>query len=500
MKKTFRIATWMSLVAALFLLLPILYLSSMNRATGDDYGYGRRTRIAWVESHSLVEVGKAACRTVERYYHNWQGTWFSIFVFSLQPEVFSDKAYIVVAFIMLFLWIGSTLYLFRQILHVNMKMDKWNYLLLAICFLIINIEFIPSTKSSIYWFNGCAHYILPFSMCQMVTAWLFQYSMEYKKSTLFWITAFMILLGGSNYQAALFALIVTAYIGVGGWFMKKDKRILALLIPASLELIGLIVSMKSPGNLRRAGEEFGVSVSRVVQTIGYSFLYGIRDIWKYITEKPLVFVGLFVLFLILIIVFCSNEEVMHFRHPIWLSLMLFCLYSAMQSPALYAGVEVSGGVPNTNFQVFLLSSFGILMVIAEKISKRIKAMKTGISVPKILQVIWWGGIVLSLVMVLLFRSNIKTSTSFVSLAYIVSGQAKDYKDQMDLQTKLMEDENIKDVIVPEVNDVQGPLMHMPVTDDSAAWSNMVTAQFYGKRSVVAMERSEWIRLYGETGD
>ena len=127
-------------------------------------------------------------------------------------------------------------------------------------------------------------------------------------------------------------------------------------------------------------------------------------------------------------------------------------------------------------------------------------MGTGISTPKVLQVIWWCGIVLSLVMIILFRSNIKTSTSFVSLFYIVSGQAKDYKDQMDLQTKLMEDENVKDVVLPGINDVQGPLMHMPVTDDPTAWSNMVTAQFYGKRSAAAIERSEWIKLYGETGN
>ena len=51
---------------------------------------------------------------------------------------------------------------------------------------------------------------------------------------------------------------------------------------------------------------------------------------------------------------------------------------------------------------------------------------------------------------------------------------------MDLQTSLMEREGIEDVVVPFINDVQGPLMQMPVTDNPDAWSNQVTARFYGK--------------------
>ena len=57
---------------------------------------------------------------------------------------------------------------------------------------------------------------------------------------------------------------------------------------------------------------------------------------------------------------------------------------------------------------------------------------------------------------------------------------------MKLQTKLMLDESEKDVVVLGINNVQGPLMHMPVTPNKNAWSNSVTSQFYGKRSVVAM--------------
>lgn len=79
-------------------LLPVLF----NRATGDDYGYGTYTRAAFQATHSLIPLLAAVGKTVKQYYLSWQGTWFSVAVFSLQPEVFHDRAYVVVVFLMLF--------------------------------------------------------------------------------------------------------------------------------------------------------------------------------------------------------------------------------------------------------------------------------------------------------------------------------------------------------------------------------------------------------------
>lgn len=86
----------------LLLLLPVFYLSFFNRATGDDYGYGTYTRAAFQATHSLIPLLAAVGKTVKQYYLSWQGTWFSVAVFSLQPEVFHDRAYVVVVFLMLF--------------------------------------------------------------------------------------------------------------------------------------------------------------------------------------------------------------------------------------------------------------------------------------------------------------------------------------------------------------------------------------------------------------
>lgn len=497
MDKRFRNLTLISLVVFGILMIPVVYLTFVNRASGDDYGYAVYTRAAWVGTHSLVEVVRAVYRTVRQYYYGWQGTWFSIAVFSLQPEVFHDSAYVIVAILMLFVWIGSTFCLFRQILCRNMGMSRWSYLLITVCFMILCIEFIPSTKSAIYWFNGCAHYMLPFAMCQMTAAWLLRYCTEYRKSTLIGIVVFLTLLGGANYQAALFALIITFYVGASTWILTKDKRIFILCIPMLTELVGLVASAAAPGNKVRAGEEFGLSASAGLKTVGQSFLYGIKDIGTYAKERPLIFVGLLFLFIVFITVFSAWEDAFCFKHPVLLSLMLFCLYSAMQAPAIYAGVSVSRGVLNTNYQVFLLAASGILLIAAQKTAGILKRVWQEDANKKVWRFVAVPGTVLCIFLVLLGRSNIKSSTSYVSLIYITSGQASDYKEQMDLQTRLMEDDSAEDVVVPGINDVQGPLMHMPVTEDKEAWTNTVTANFYGKNSVYSIERPVWMEMYGD---
>lgn len=494
-EKSRKIAVGISIIIFLILLIPIVYLTGVNRASGDDYGYGFHTRMAWMGTHSIVEVFKGMCRTVSDFYGAWQGTWFSIAVFSLQPEVFHDRAYVIVAVLMLSLWIGSTACLFREVLCRKLGFDGWSCLLISVWFLVISIEFIPGTKSAIYWFNGCAHYMLPFAMCQVLTVWLLRYGETFRKRTFVGIFIFMTLLGGSNYQAALLALITAFYVCVTVWFFRRDRRIFLLGIPVLTELAGLVVSMRSPGNSIRGGKEFGFSPARALRTIGASFVCAVKDIGVYGKERPLALVGLLFLFLLFLVILWQREEGLHIPYPFVAGLMLFCLYSAMQAPAIYADVEYSKGVPNTNYLMFLLTAAFILLMAADCLVTLIKNRKEEGTAKKILWGVVAAGLLLCAAFGLVKRSNIKSCTSYVALVYITSGQAADFRDQMELQTKLLEDETVKDAVIPGINDQQGPLMHMPVTGDKNAYTNQVTGSFYGKRSVISIERPIWMERY-----
>lgn len=487
-----RTISLLTLLLFLVVLLPICYLSFVNRATGDDLGYGAYTRAAWMTSHSFVEVAKAIGVTIKQYYYGWQGTWFSIAVFALQPEVFSDKAYVIVAFLMLFFWNGSTLLLFWQIFKEEYGLDRWSVLLITLICLLIGIQFVPSTASAIFWFNGCAHYMLPFAMCQ-VTVWcLIRFLKNFHIRYLIGLTVLTTLLGGSNYQAALFALIALFYAGAAGWLQQKNKKVFWLSIPFLLEMIGLIISMRAPGNKIRGGEEFGFSFGKAVITVVNCFVEGGKTLVGYFREKTIIFVGLMALFLVMLEAFRASNAKRNLKQVVISIIALICLYCAMQAPALYAGVDVSGGVDNMNFCVFLLAIIQALGVAAIFLADKIQS-----SSDKLHQRIVLPGLAICLILVFFCRSDLKSSTFWISMEYIRSGQAADYKAQMDLQTSLLTDESSMDVSVPLLNDDQGPLMSMPVTENPDAWTNTVVRQFYGKNSVIGMPRDEWFDRNGD---
>lgn len=487
-------------------LIPVCYLSFVNRASGDDLGYGTYTRIAWMGTHSLIAVGKAIKQTIVQFYYGWQGTWFSIFLFTLQPEVFSDRAYVIVAFLMLFVWTGSTILLFREVLVRRCGFEKGNFWLITILFMMISIQYIPSTKSSIFWFNGCAHYLIPFAMCQLLFYFLLRYGESFKTKYFIGILVVMTLLGGANYQAALFALVISIYSGIAFWMTRRNKKVFLLIVPVVTEMIGLIISMKAPGNKVRGGEDFGFSVGRAINTILVSFRQGAADIGNYAVNKPLVIVGLVLLFLILLEGFTKRksgteqkESNIDRKKKKWFAAGIiagaWCLYCAMHAPTVYADVEFSSGVYNMNYQCFLLMSMTVLLVLAELLVDHM-VYSRDLSSEFIHKTAVIPGFILCMFIIVICRGSIKDSTSWKCMDYIASGQAADYKWQMDLQTRLLETDET-DVVLPFINDDQGPLMQMPVTGDPDSYTSSTTARFYQKNSVIAMPRKEWEEQYGK---
>ena len=95
------ITEWIGVVFIVFFLLsllPILYVGFYNYATGDDYWYGIHTYQGWLKE-GLWGVIKGAFYTVKEFYITWQGTWFTIFLFGLSPNIFWENGYVIVVFL-----------------------------------------------------------------------------------------------------------------------------------------------------------------------------------------------------------------------------------------------------------------------------------------------------------------------------------------------------------------------------------------------------------------
>ena len=141
--------TWAAVIVFILSLFPVIALAGVDRASGDDWSFGLLTHLAWVDTHSVLRVLQAAFASVKKYYFSWQGTWFYVFLFSLQPEVFSHDAYWMVPVLMTGLLTGSVsdfLYcLLVRLLHISRR----DFLLLDAAILLVLIQFVPYQTSAV---------------------------------------------------------------------------------------------------------------------------------------------------------------------------------------------------------------------------------------------------------------------------------------------------------------------------------------------------------------
>lgn len=513
-RKVHNVISIMIIVIFVLSLIPILYLARYDVATGDDYGYGTLTHIAWMNSHSLVEVFKAICTQIRQSYNGWQGTWFTIALFTLQPEVFCDGTYQLVPFIVIGMQAFAVLFFTHRFVRKKLKCDKMTRLSVSAILLFIFIQFVPSTQAGIYWWVGTAHYMPSFDMALICIALADDYLESHKIRGLIVLVIMQLLLGGGSYQAAILTplsiivLIITRVVNG----RRIDKKDLFLAVPFIAEMVSLIISAAAPGNKVRAGEDFGFSIGRAFGTIVQSFEESFSDMLKLFGSSALV-LGLIVAMCVILVVgiyfvvYSENSELNGFsvRFPGLFILMMICLNAASHAPALYAAVGVSGGVGNTNFYMMVLTITASIVYLGLWVVQRIKNSKDSstsslvdgnrivllILSDKGRKIISAFFVLCLLCLCFIGRHGIKSMTVIECIDYISSGQAADYGEQMKLQKEILSDESDLNPVVPMINNEQGPLQQMPVTDDPDAWSNRVTAEFYGKETVIGIVRTEW---------
>lgn len=471
------------------LLLPFVYMAFVNRATGDDFANAVLTRSAWISTHSILQVIVAAIEWTKELWFSYQGTWFTVFLFSLQPEVFHEKAYFLTTLIMMLLFIGSYELMMCQILERIVELKKVVALPINLIFLSLLIQFIPKIRPLFFWYVGCVHYTVPFSMCQLLVFFIIKYYEKQSKAVLLGITLILLLLGGGNYQAALLGGIVVFSTLLFGLLYLKKKAFFLLLPSLFIELGGLIISMIAPGNKVRGGEELGFSFVKILETLYLSFVLGIKYVIVLFRDMPIIPLILVFIFIIITFYYVNNDFAV-IKHPYFYFIMSFLTYIAMGTPEIYANVEVSGGVENTRFLVLMYFCLIAIVLLAQRICisyKQIIVLKSKLLFPIVGLLLVFG--------LFVGRSDIKKSSFWNCMEYIRSGQAADYKAQMDLQTKILLNGEIQDVVLPFINNIQGPLMCMPAIDDYDAWTNTNLKKFYKKNSVYAIPRAQWEEEY-----
>lgn len=494
-RKYFAILFWLGLISSL---IPIFLTAGADRAAADDWGYGILTHLAFKESHSLWKVFLAACQHTKNIFYTWQGTWFSVFLFTLQPEVFSHDAYWIVPYIMVILLIASISFVLYPFLVRIIHMPVRDYLLTDAVLLLVLMQFVPYKQDALFWYTGAVHYTVALAISLFSVGCALHYVQTFHTKYLVMASVLMTLLGGMSYLAAFLALLL--YILIMIFFYRKSKPSSAagfikpktawLVFPVILELAGLLVSALAPGNAVRGGEGYEISIGRMFLAVFESFRQGFLGIFQYIKEYPVALAGMLIAAVILwdIMQEAVSREKLHFPLPGIVLFYFFGTYCAMYWPEIFVGdsTSVSQGVPNTIYWVFMLMLLSCMVYgfgwLAEKRGRR-REEKPGRTC-----FLYLAGMAAALLIAAMNYRNIKQSTFYICYRYVSSGQAQDYKERMDEVTEILLSTPEKDVILPGIFEEEGPLMNMPITTDPDEWMNVKISAFFEKDSVIAVPR------------
>lgn len=277
-------------------LIPIIAISPYVFARADDYSYGYRAHLALENTGNILEVLKAVGVVVAEKYMQWQGTYSSIFLMSIQPAVFDEKLYsLVPIFFVTIIALGSYFFM-KNILVDFLQADKtmskiciWAYILLA-------IQCIPVKQSAFFWYNGAVHYIVGHCLllCMLVFLLRITQGKATKKDYIF-ASLCAVYVGGTNYVSVIGTLFIYLTILLGltvtkSW--KKQKGIVAVTI---IYLIAAALNIAAPGNFQKMGGVQGYGITKgFVMAFTMSLEY-ILDRWMHWTVFALVAVSLPVL-------------------------------------------------------------------------------------------------------------------------------------------------------------------------------------------------------------
>lgn len=470
-------------------LIPVFYLASYARPSGDDYGYSVLTHAAWQDTHSLAAVFKAGIETVKGMYEAWNGDWFTVFLFSLMPEVFAPYTFFIVPYIMVGINVlGTAVFLYYIVVKIGRM--SWEYVLLfASLILLVSYQFIPSTAIGMYWYVGATHYIVPHAVALLALVFGFRYYQTMKIRNIVYASLCMFMVGGSSYFSALLVFMVYAVMML--LFCRKRKDIFFLIIPFAIGAAGFIIQCLSPGNAARAGESFGFHLSDAFATVGQSLLLGISTIGIYFKEKTFIYVVLVCCAIFGWSALLKRKSEFAFRYPLLFVILMYGIYSAMYAPAVYAAVDVSKGPDTMVYFTFLLAAFiAILYVEGWMIAQLQKKEKKGkwnhifLSADEYRRKIAMPLLLLCMIITALNPGWFADSVDKQVYDYVSSGQAEDFREQIQSQMEILLDDSVKEAYLVPINDDQGPLMHMPVTADEEAFTNRVVRDFYRKEKVV----------------
>ena len=563
-KNSLRLPAVISVALFVLTLIPIILIAPFGHATGDDLGYGAHVMQALRDGTGIAgALSNIAGEIVSKWY-TWQGTWASIFLFCIEPSVFGERLYTIVPLLAVAMFCIGTGYFLYHFLTRVMRISRAAFVTIFSLLSILAIQYMPYMRGGIFWYTSVAHYLIPYCAAMVSAVFADRFLQTGQNKYLAGMCLLMAYLGGASYPAIVLSLELTLllilYAAADG---RMSRRCLLILLPLALMLAGFAVSAAAPGNKVRGGEGFGSrGAAGIVMVIVNSIkVCAVRGAGYFLRARPLILLLPITLGFAAegydacgeaspAVIASSAGSVpaagavpdqltpgvcgvkglprlrAFLRHPVTVAVLCFLIAAGVYTPEVYSAVDVSGGVPDTEYFVTLVMLVVALSYVGCALRRRADraAHRAGSAARQqddqagsatrqqeayacsaarqqvayagfatrqhVLNMLMFFG---ALVLCAIFGKHlIGGSVDYTCYTFWKSGQLSDYTRQMEEKLSILQNDDTGDVLVPEMNNEQGPFMCMAEIGDPHNFNNVSSAAFYGKRSVTAVPRQELV--------
>ncbi|MCR5594569.1 MAG: hypothetical protein K6G12_01865 [Lachnospiraceae bacterium] len=480
----------------------------------DDFYFGAMTHNAWITTHSIREVFKAACEQVEFYFYAKQATYSSVFLMSFFPGVWDINLYFPVPFILSSMIIGSITALVHTVVSDCMGVkDKYLTGIMNMILIFTVIQTLPVPLEAIFWFNGSLHYAFMESVLFFEIA-LILHGMHSDRTKIRVMTIVVasllgIVVGGGNLITGLQACILMGIhilvIVCGQFAAKKDNGLFAklglsgykrekiiFLIPEFITFIGYMINITAPGNAQRQAASVQMTP---VKAIFESFLWGITHAVSWLS--PMTVFG--VMLIIPVAAYISSKTKKQYLHPIFMGIISICVFAAMFTPTFYA---MSEDVPSRIANIVYIAEFVIIFInicndlgylysvsrSKEGLANFLKNLfeLTGNSLNKTI-----AFFAVMIIIIFVFCADKNEFVTISAVRSILNGEASRYYEQSMERLEILSDETQSDVTIRAYTEDAKPYLLFKeevgnIPGEEGYWQNIELSNYFNKNSITVV--------------
>ena len=231
-------------------LLPILYCSFFDYATGDDLWEGAAAYRVLVNHGSIKDFFTAVFQWAKVDYFAWEGNWTSIFLWCIEPSNWGEKVYCITPWIALMFLCGGTAYFLVYFLKKYLEGSRFFLIIVSVIACFFSVQYMPYPRSGIYWYTGMINYVVPYGLCLLAFVWIDKFVEMGKKRYCLWVSLLYVYIGGAGYTPVVLAFeVLCLFILICLFRRDKTKTFRAfwLFFPLLLLTASFIFSAISPG-------------------------------------------------------------------------------------------------------------------------------------------------------------------------------------------------------------------------------------------------------------